>query len=588
MASEILVKKVKEYDEYVKQNGFDYAVVEAYTDAARLVLATDSDTEYGLRISHKAKKLLWDKCLHDTGGTVWDLENYCQQNGKQYRLLDMFYELLKIESRHRLESFLLYMEKNRPIKERFYQTRVKPLSTVVQAIQDLADDKLDELQVCMPPRVGKTQLIKEAQLWYGSRNTEKSNLYSAFSKSITSAYFDGLLELTTDPTYTYAEIFPENVKKKLITDALDTTIDMQRKKSYPTFTCRSIYGTLNGACDCTGLAVADDLFSGYEEAISEARQEKVWGIFDNNYMRRLKSESKLILMGTRWALKDVQGRRLQLLNENPEFADVRHKEVIIQALDEKTDESNFDYPYRKGYSTKEYRRIRASFEENGDIASWYAQCQQQPIERQGALFTVDTMRFFKPEDLPKRPPDRIFAAVDPAYGGGDFVAMPICYEYDGEYYIIDAVYNDGEKDVTIPEVTGRMAQILTTWAPKTAEVHFEDTKATDEFRVRCMIEWEKIGMPINATHSAAPTANSKKDRINNHAPEIRQLHFLERKYRTREYDRYFQNILTFKTNGKNKHDDGIDATAQLCDMTFGVTVGALAKCRAAKNPFKVW
>ena len=134
--------------------------------------------------------------------------------------------------------------------------------------------------------------------------------------------------------YPWMNNFLKNVVKRPITDGKDTTIDIIRKKTYPTFTMRSIYGTLNGACDCSGMAVDDDLFSGIEEALSEDRQATVWGKFDNNFMKRLKRKAKLINMGTRWAPGDVQGRRLNLLQNNPEYAQRRWRAIIIPALNE--------------------------------------------------------------------------------------------------------------------------------------------------------------------------------------------------------------------------------------------------------------
>ena len=73
-------------------------------------------------------------------------------------LNELYWEALKFEAPHRFESFLLYMEKNRPAEEKIYQPRVNPLRQVAQAVQDLTDDKLDELFINMPSRVGKTQI----------------------------------------------------------------------------------------------------------------------------------------------------------------------------------------------------------------------------------------------------------------------------------------------------------------------------------------------------------------------------------------------------------------------------------------------
>lgn len=568
MASSSLISTVNSYENYIQRHGIDESVINAMVEASRIAIKSDKDTQYGLSLSNRTKGLIQAYTLNKTGGTIWDLEKYAQQHEKEYKLLDLQYDLLLLESRDIFESFMLYLERKRPVEERFYQPRINPLRRVANGIQDLADDKMDELFVNCPSRIGKTQIVKLGFVWYGSKYPEKSNLYTAYSDKITGGFYDGVIEIITDPTYTYADIFPENVQTRLITDGKDTTIDLIRKKSYPTFTMRSIYGTLNGACDCSGMGVADDLFSGIEEALSLDRQTTVWGKFDNNFMKRLKRKAKLINMGTRWAPLDVQGRRKALLENNEEYKTRRWNAIIIPALNE-NDESNFDYPYDLGYSTQDYLQIRASFEENDDMASWFAQDQQEPIDRHGALFTTDNLQYFKPEDLPERVPDRIFAAIDPAYGGGDFVSMPICYQFGVNYYIVDVVYSDGDKTVTVPEVTERIAYHLRKYFPKTAEVHFEETKSTEEYRKLCDEEWNKLNVPVNTTHDPAPNDISKKDRIRNHAPDIKNLRFLERQYRTAEYQKYFTNILTFKIEGKNKHDDGIDSTAQLCDMIYG-------------------
>ncbi len=583
MASQSLISAVNSYDNYIQRKGIDEQVIDAYIEACRVAINGEKDITYGLQITNRSKGIVERFCMERTGGRILDLEKYSQQHEEKYSLVDDYYKTLLIEAHYRFESFMLYMEKNRPVEERFYQPRINPLRQVAQLIQDLYDDVLDEGMVFCPGRIGKTQIVKMGNLWFGSNRPERSNLYSAYSDKITGGYYDGIIEMITDPTYTYAEIYPNIVEKKLVTDGKDLTVDLIRKKTYPTFTMRSIYGTLNGACDCDGLGVYDDLFSGIDEALSEDRQNTVWGKFDNNFMPRIKpGKAKLLGIGTRWAKKDVQGRRLDLLQNDPEYKGIRHREVIIPALNENGD-SNFDYPYHLGYTTLDYKRRMASFENNDDMASWFAQYQQEPIERKGQMFNVDMMNFFNPAELEGIRPDRIFAANDPAYGGGDFVSMPICYEIDGEHYITDVVYNDGDKEITIPEVTSRMERHLDKFNNKTAEVHFEETKTTSAYRTDCEKIWEKDGYPINTSHDPADNQTAKMDRIKNHAPDIRKLHFVDMKYQTKEYGKYFQNILSATFEGKMKHDDGIDSTAQLCDMIYGNK--RMARAEAIQNPF---
>ena len=581
-----LQRAVNEYENFISAHGISEDVINAYVQAVQVAFLSEKDIEYGLKVSERAKEIINQFSIENSIGDIWAVERYQQDKElTPYNIVDQYYNLLKYEHEYLFESFMLYMEKKRYYKERFYQPRINPLRQVAQLIQDLYDDKLDEGMVFCPGRIGKTQIVKMGNLWFGSNRPERSNLYSAYSDKITSGFYDGTNELITDPTYTYLELYPNNVEKKPITDGKDLTIDLVRKKTYPTFTMRSIYGTLNGACDCDGLGIYDDLFSGIDEALSEDRQNTVWGKFDNNFMPRIKpGKAKLLGIGTRWAPRDVQGRRLELLSNDPEYADIRHREIIIPALNE-NNESNFDYPYKLGYSTLDYKRRMASFESNDDMASWLAQYQQEPIERKGQMFNVDNMNFFNPAEIDGIRPDRIFAANDPAYGGGDFVSMPICYEIDGEFYVTDVVYNDGDKEITIPEVTSRMESHLDKFTNKTAEVHFEETKTTKSYREKCEEIWKADGYPINTSHDPADNKTAKLDRIKNHAPDIRKLHFVDMRYQTKEYRKYFQNIISCTYDGKMKHDDGVDSTAQLCDMIYG-NKRVRAKVEAVKNPLR--
>lgn len=477
---------------------------------------------------------------------------------------ELYWRTMRDDSYYKFDSFMSYMERKRPEREQFYKPRRQTLHHVASGIQMLADDELDELFINLPPRTGKTQIVKFAMVWWGGRNPELSNLYTAFSDKITNSFYTGLLELMEDPTYCYSEIFPKN--KIVRTNAQDEIIDLNRSKGYPTFTCRSLYGTLNGSCDCANLAVADDLLSGIEEALSADRLEKAWTLFDNNFMSRVKFDqgAKLINMGTRWAILDPQGRRQELLDDNPNYSGWRYKIISIPALNSH-DESNFDYKYGVGFSSETYRRRRASFEANNDIASFNAQYLQEPIDRAGTVFTPDTMRFYNGrlpigENGKPLTPDRIFMAVDEAFGGGDYVSAPICYQYGNMCYIHDVVFDNGDKYITRPLVANAILR------NEVQAVQFEETATTADYH-----EWiddylRERGYICNITTKAPSTQTSKKFRIFDKAPEIREYYFRDLSCRTPMYTQFMNNLYSFKMEGKVKHDDAPDSMAQLCEM----------------------
>lgn len=375
---------------------------------------------------------------------------------------------------------------------------------------------------------------------------EMSNLYCAFSDVITRALYNGVLEIIQDPnTYLWNEIFPEC--KIANTSGKDETIDINRAKRYPTLTSRSLYGSLNGACDCRGYLISDDLLSGIEEALNPDRLTTAWNHVDNNMLARAKEGAKIVWIGTSWSINDPISIRKRLLEERPEYASRRWVALNLPALDE-NDESNFNYDYGVGFGTEFYKQRRSSFEANNDIASWLAQYQQSPIERQGTLFEPTYMRYYNGE-LPEGEPDRIFMACDIAWGGGDYLSAPIIYQYGEDCYVHDLVYSNEDKYVTRPLVIDAILR------NKVQAAQFEANNGGSEYCEYITNELKKVGYKLNIRSVPAPTNKKKEARIFDKAPEIRELWFRDAKCRTKEYSLAMQNLFSFTVTGRNKSDD---------------------------------
>ncbi|MEG0914328.1 MAG: hypothetical protein RSG57_01100, partial [Christensenellaceae bacterium] len=67
------------------------------------------------------------------------------------------------------DSYLLYVEWNREPDKKFYPPRRKQLKPIVDALQELADDKLDLLAVSLPLGCGKTTLAIFYLTWLGGK-----------------------------------------------------------------------------------------------------------------------------------------------------------------------------------------------------------------------------------------------------------------------------------------------------------------------------------------------------------------------------------------------------------------------------------
>lgn len=485
------------------------------------------------------------------------------RNGGGQDAVDMYYRTHLFDAPYEFDSFMLYIEKNRPQEQQFWLPRRKKLKFLADLLEDLEYDRIDELFLSLPPRVGKTTLMVFFSLWVILRESERSNLYCSYTQSVVEVFYNGLLEILEDPiTYCWRDVFPGCHIAS--TNAKDMLLNINRRKRYASFTARSLYGTLNGACDCNGYEFADDLVSGIEEAMSKDRLDSCYLKVTNNYLPRGKSGVKRLWIGTRWAQADPYGRRTELLENDEHFKNHRWRIVNVPALDE-NDESNFDYDYGVGFSTEDYKKIRAQFERNNDMASWFAQYQGTPIDRIGSVFEPDDLRYFN-GNLPEQDPDRIFMAVDPAWGGGDFVSAPVCYQYGDDIYVPDVVYDNGDKFVTWPLIVNAIEK----W--KVQAVTVEATKATSSYAEGISDRLKGKGLKVNVTSSVKNwTMTGKDQRIFDKAPEIRQkMIFLASGYRSKAYEQFMNNVYSFKigVNAKKQKDDAPDSLAQAINMAY--------------------
>ena len=475
---------------------------------------------------------------------------------------DLNRKVLLYEGTESFDSFMLYNEINRPFEQQFWLPRRKVLLPICRDLEALERGELDELSISLPPRTGKTALTEMFVVWIMLRHPERSNLYCTYSDTVAKTFYEALLEVLGDPaTYMWPEVFPG--MRVAHRDAKDYRLDIDRRKHYSSFTARSLYGSLNGTCDADGYQIMDDPHSGIEEAMNRQRLDTAWAHVENDFMTRKSIDRiKRIWIGTRWSLYDVISRRIDALRNDPEFASVRFREVNIPALDPSTDESNFSYLYGKGSSTESYRQVRASFERNNDIASWLAQFQQMPVERSGAVFDPGDLRYYNGV-LPETEPDRVFMAVDPSWGGGDFCSAPVCFQYGDDLYGHDVVYTDGDKRVSQPEIVSCVKKY------NVAAMTIEATKMTSGFADDVDKMLKDAGHRINIIKKPASTKQSKEQRIFDAAPDIRErMVFRSDGGRSKEYVMFMQNVFSFTMTGKNQHDDAPDSLAGAINMAF--------------------
>ena len=265
---------------------------------------------------------------------------------------ELYWEALKFEAPHRFESYLLYMEKNRSPKKRFYQPRAKTLKIVVDDLQDLEDGVIEFYGLSLPPRVGKSTVCIFFLSWVAGRHPDLHNAMGGHSGILAKGFYKEFLNFVTSAEYTYNEIFPDVFIESKSAD--EFTVNLNSADRFATLTCRGIDGTWTGAVDISSGAYlyVDDLIRDRTESLSPIRLENRYQDYLNIMVDRKNDGAKELMVGTRWNVMDPLGRNEDKFKNNSK---ARFRK--IPALNEK-DESNFDYDYGVGFSTEYYRELR--------------------------------------------------------------------------------------------------------------------------------------------------------------------------------------------------------------------------------------
>lgn len=451
-------------------------------------------------------------------------------------------------------SYLVALEWRRYAKDRFYEPRMSILRAVVDVLTDMmVNDLYDIVMLSMPPRIGKSTLGLLFISWVAGRRPDSPILATGYAEKITKMFHDGLSEIYADPQYNYHEIFPQ--LQLVDTSAKDLTLDFRddgRKvvRKYKSVTCRAIDGSLTGATEARQLLYADDLVRDIEEALSPIRLASLVDKLRTNLYSRKKEGCKELHIGTRWSIHDPLG-----WVESQHIDDPRCCVLRLPALDPVTDESNFVYDYGVGFSTAYYRSLR----QQEDDVTWKCVYQQQPIEREGLLFPVEDLHLVTSlPDFTEHPPDEIFAFCDVAFGGDDFLSLPVAYQWGDEPPLIaDWLFVRGDYKTTEPLVVGTLAQ------HGVQRAVFEANNGGD-FYSRDISGL--LDIPILITALRAPSNKSKEARIVQHSAAIRGFRFLDPSIASPMYRQALAQLTSYTMSGKNVHDDAPDSQAGLAAM----------------------
>lgn len=465
---------------------------------------------------------------------------------------DLYWKTLHFEAPYLFESYLIYLEKNREAKDRFYLPKRKQLNKhgLIQAMQDLEDDRLDILSISMPPGTQKTTLEKFFASWVIGKHPDDFSLFYSHSGDITRMFYDGIYDITTNSDeYTWSEIFPD--VKLESTNAKTETINFNKYKPFPNIQCTSIGSKNAGKVRCNRYLYCDDLIGGIEEALNKVRLDKLWSLYSVDGKQRKMDGCKEIHIATRWSVHDVIGRIKNLYHGSD-----RVRFIEVPDIDPVTEESNFDYEYN-GFSVAFFNDQALAM----DDISYKCLYKCQPIEREGLLYHEDELRRYL--TLPQGEPDALLGICDTKDKGTDFMFLPCVAQYGNDYYCLDCICDDNS-DYGIQYE--RCSQIIVD--NKLQQCQFESNNGGSRvgYDVNKLVE-QKNGR-CNITTKF--TDSNKETKIIVNADWVKK-HVLFKDsslYKAKsDYGVMMSFLLSYSVKGKNPHDDVPDGWAQFALFT---------------------
>lgn len=428
-------------------------------------------------------------------------------------------------ARRKFWQFCLYMDRDFFTKRSFLQE-------VADAFQRLQDsEKAIKVAVSMPPRAGKSYVTSLFCAWWLGRNDSKTVMRNTVSATLYNKFSYDVRAIIRDPKF--KAIFPAAVLSPDKQNIDGWSLTTSKQGAY----FGGGVGT-NIIGFGANLAVTDDLYSGFAEALSNTVNEATHTWKQGSHNSRMEKDCSEIYIGTRWSQRDVIGRAIQ-----EGQIDVV---ITIAALNE--DRQTFCDAVK---STEEYLKI----EQHTDEMIWRAEYMQEPIEAFGLLFPTDQLRFY-PADMPING-EHHFMAIDPANKGGDYFASAHCVLMGGDIYIPHVFCNKEGSD----QSNIRHEQYI-------REANIESIEYEG------VLQWQNVAAKLRDQledlddmnfRITKPTQN-KQTRILVQAPFILNHFYFRKDYKNIPEYRTFVNILTSYLrdqggNNKAANDDPPDVLA---------------------------
>jgi len=431
---------------------------------------------------------------------------------------------------------------------------LKLLCTTLQALYEgkLANEDGEpyhKLMVNIPPRHGKSRTLVLFAAWVLGRNQEERIITCCYNDRLAHRFSkytrNEILSRSPSPlAINYADIFPGVSIAKGDASNVEWALTGQHFSYYGAGLGAGITGT-----GCT-LSLLDDPVKSAREAYNDDALENIWDWIANTFTSRGEGGRHIeIVNQTRWSEKDPCGRFLA--SEPGEW-----HTIALEAANEDGEMLCPEILSREGYEKRKKRISPYIF-----LANYH----QKPIERTGALY--GRIKTYSHADVQGLRFERTIAYCDPADKGEDYTCLIVAREHrsalDKTYlYVVDVVYTQKRAE----EYEGMLARVLSEHKANLAVI--EDNGAGHVIRRNIEGALLRSSPYRGCVFSGRAQRSNKQARIFTYADTVMDRVIMPEDWGVRFPD-FYSAICSYKSIGKNTHDDAPDAATGLVEVSLG-------------------
>lgn len=423
----------------------------------------------------------------------------------------------------------------------FYKRDRKYLVDLCADLQAFYEsDEYDVLIINEPPRHGKSRTASLLVEWILGKNQDEKIMTGSYNETLSTMFSknvrNGIMETKADPMKpVYSDVFP-NVKIKRGDGAMNL---WSLEGGYNNYLATSPGGTATGFG--ASLLIMDDLIKSYEEACNEGLKEKHWEWFTNTMLSRLEEGGKIIIIMTRWASDDLAGKALEELPRNG----YKIKHINMKALQDDGTMLCEEVLSRKSFEAK--KKVMGE-----DVVS--ANYQQEPIDLKGRLYTS-----FKTYDGKLPQFKYIKNYTDTADTGDDYLcSIDYGVTFQNEAYILNVLYTKEGMEIT------EQAQAKMMYEDKVNTADIESNNGGRSYSrnvERIMREKYKTNKTVFRPFHQS---KNKAARILSNSTWVMEHIYFPHNWKHR-FPEYYEAMMKYQKEGKNKNDDAPDATTGIAE-----------------------